>query len=87
MGQAALCLAGLAVIDAHGNRVQRAGLLWGAAETLSSQAGFAMGYNRRRYKRRLPVGTNAEFSAAADEGRKMTLEHATAYALAHANES
>ena len=81
VGQAALCLAGLAVIAAHDERMQRAGRLWGAAEVLASETGFTMGYNRRRYERRLPLDTDAEFSAAVDEGRALTLEQAVAYAL------
>ena len=81
VGQAALCLAGLAVIAAYDDCMHRAGRLWGAAEALAAETGFTMGYNRRRYERRLPLDTNAEFSAAVDEGRAMTLEQAVAYAL------
>ena len=74
-------LPGLAVIAAYDGCMQRAGRLWGTAVALASETGFTMGYNRRRYERRLPLHTNAEFSAAVDEGRAITLEQAVAHAL------
>ena len=74
------CLRALAAVAGEQGQVERAGLLWGAAETHERESGYTL---RTRdfetYKTAVVKVANARFEQAVEEGTRMTLAEAVAY--------
>lgn len=76
------CLAGLASVAGERRQVERAGLLWGAVESLEEQLGAALPLpNRRRYRGSIDELESHELEAAIGRGRALPLDEAVTYAL------
>ena len=77
------CLAGLAAVAALEDDAERAGLLWGAVQSLEEDAGFlVMGFERRRYDAAIARLGGAAFDAHVAAGRELAVAAAVEYTLA-----
>jgi predicted ATPase len=75
------CLRGLAAVAALQRQPERAGFLWGAADTIERQSGYTLlARTYEQYKAAVDNATGTNFDAAAERGRALTLERAIAYA-------
>ena len=72
------CLAGLAAVAADEGQIVRSGRLWGAAEAIAANEGLPLqAEGRMRYERAIgPLRSRAEFSAAEEDGRQLSLDAA-----------
>ena len=75
------CLRALAAVAAEQGQVERAGLLWGAADAHERESGWTLRTrDSETYKAAVVKVTNARFEQAVEEGTRMTLAEAVAYA-------
>jgi predicted ATPase/DNA-binding SARP family transcriptional activator len=76
------CLAGLASVAGERRQVERAGLLWGAVESLEEQLGATLPLpNRRRYWESIDELASHELESAIGRGRTLPSDEAVTYAL------
>ena len=79
------CLAGLACVAAERGEVERAGLLWGAVESLEDQVGVTIpAPARQRYKAPIDALQSGELGAAIERGHTLPFDEAVVFALAPA---
>jgi predicted ATPase len=72
----------LACVAAHGKDAERAGRLWGAVEAESERSWIGQWEQEREdYAARLASAGGPEFERGREEGRRLSLENAVAYAL------
>jgi MalT-like TPR region len=77
------CVAGIAVVAAAAGEVARAGRLWGAVEMLEQETGVPVRGRVPAYDEIISscsATAPIAFAAAAEDGRRMTLDQAIAYA-------
>jgi tetratricopeptide (TPR) repeat protein len=81
----AACVAGLAAVAAGHGDTEQAGLLWGAVEKLEHELGFPVHpFEKQRYEKLIrPLADKAsvDFRNAVEQGRDMSLDEITAFAL------
>ncbi len=75
------CLRALAAVAAEQGQVERAGLLWGAADAYERESGYTLRTrDYETYKTAVDDIANARFEQAVEDGKRMALAEAVAYA-------